>query len=109
MPGENGWSEMLASSLGKVKLMSGTLHIFRLKADPLQYQVNYNLGVHSWVQVFEPAGLDEFLRHSAVLPPDEVDAMLDELRSKGSTSEANVDIGESHLGEMGFAESSSEE
>lgn len=88
--------------------MSGTLHIFRLKPDPLQYQVNYNLGANSWVQVFDPNGLDEFLRHSAALPPDEVDAMLTELRSKGSTTEANVDIGESHLGEMGFAESPSE-
>lgn len=89
--------------------MSGTLHIFRLKADPLQYQANYNLAANSWVQVFDPVGLDEFLRHSAALAPAEVDAMLDELRSKGSTSEANVDIGESHLGEMGFAESPSDE
>jgi len=89
--------------------MSGTLHIFRLQADPVQYQVNYNLAANSWVQVFEPAGLDEFLRHSAALPPDEVDAMLDELRTKGSTTEADVDLGESHLGEMGFAESPSDE
>jgi hypothetical protein len=85
--------------------MSGTLHIFRLKADPLQYQVNYNLGANSWVQVFDPQGVDEFLRHSAALPGDEVDAMLEELRAKGRTTEADVDIGESHLGEMGFAES----
>ncbi len=89
--------------------MSGTLHIFRLKADPPQYQANYNLGANSWVQVFELAGLEEFLHHSAALPPDEVAAMLDELRSKGSTTEANVDIGEAHLGEMGFAESPSDE
>ena len=45
--------------------MSGTLHIFRWKADPLQYQVNYNLGANSWVQVFDAYGRDEFLRHSA--------------------------------------------
>ena len=35
----------LASSIAK--LMPGTLHIFRLKPDPLQYQVNYNLGANS--------------------------------------------------------------
>jgi hypothetical protein len=89
--------------------MPGTLHIFRLKADPLQYQVNYNLAANSWVQVFDPQGLDDFLHHSAALPDDEVTAMLDELRSQGRTTEANVDIGEMHLGEMGFAESPSDE
>jgi len=89
--------------------MPGTLHIFRLKENPLQYQVNYNLGANSWVQVFDPAHLDEFLRHSAALPPTEVDAMLSELRSAGRTTEANVNIGEAHLGEMGFAESPSDE
>jgi hypothetical protein len=89
--------------------MPGTLHIFRLKAEPLQYQVNYNLGANSWVQVFDPVGLDEFLRHSSALPESEVDAMLDELRSQGRTTEASVDIPEMHLGEMGFAESPSDE
>jgi hypothetical protein len=89
--------------------MPGTLHIFRLKADPLQYQVNYNLAANTWVQVFEPAGLDEFLRHSAALSAEEVDAMFKELSDGGRTTEANVDIGELHLGEMGFAESPSDE
>lgn len=89
--------------------MPGTLHIFRLSENPLQYQVNYNLGANSWVQVFEAAHLDEFLRHSSALPPAEVDAMLNELRSAGHTTEANVHIGELHLGEMGFAESPSDE
>ena len=54
-------------------------------------------------------GLDEFLRHSSALPESEVDAMLDELRSQGRTTEASVDIPEMHLGEMGFAESPSDE
>lgn len=89
--------------------MPGTLHIFRLKADPLQYQVNYNLGANSWVQVFDPTGLDEFLRHSTALEVSEVDAMLNELRRDGHTTEAYVDIPEMHLGEMGFAESPSDE
>jgi len=89
--------------------MSGTLHIFRLKPDPLQYQVNYNLGAHSWVQVFDAAGLDEFLLHSTALPVSEVEALLQELRSSGRTTQANVDLPESHLGEMGFAESPSDE
>ena len=35
--------------------------------------------------------------------------MLQELRSSGHTTEANVDLPESHLGEMGFAESPSDE
>jgi hypothetical protein len=89
--------------------MPGTLHIFRLKLDPLQYQVNYNLGANSWVQVFDPAGLEEFLLHSSALPVSEVDAILSELRTAGHTTEANVDLPESHLGEMGFAESPSDE
>jgi hypothetical protein len=89
--------------------MPGTLHIFRLRAEPLQYQVNYNLGANSWVQVMEPARVEEFLRLAAALPENEVSAMLDELRSNGQTTEANVDVGESHLGEMGFAETPSDE
>ena len=89
--------------------MPGTLHIFRLKAEPLQYQVNYNLGANSWVRVVDPVGLEEFLRHSSALPVSEVDAMLDEVRSQGHTTEAKVDIPEMHLGEMGFAESPSDE
>jgi len=89
--------------------MPGNLHIFRLRADPLQYQVNYNLGANSWVQVFTPQGLEDFLHHSAALPDDEIQALLAELRNENHTTEANVELGESHLGEMGFAESPSDE
>lgn len=89
--------------------MPGTLHIFRLKAEPLQYQVNYNLGANSWVQVMEPVRVEEFLRLAAALPDDEVNAMMAELRDDGHTTEANVNVGESHLGEMGFAETPSDE
>ena len=67
--------------------MPGTLHIFRLKADPLQYQVNYNLGAHSYVQVFEPERLEEFLRLGAALPDDEIQDMMAELRKDGHTTE----------------------
>jgi len=88
--------------------MPGTLHVFRLKAGPLQYQVNYNLAARSYVRVFDPAGLDEFLRHSSSLPTSEVEAMLEELHSSGHTTEAMVDLPESHLGEMGFAKSPSD-
>ena len=89
--------------------MPGNLHIFRLKADPPQYQMNYNLAANSWVQVFTPEGLDEFLHHSSALPEGEVEAMLSELRREGHTTTANVDLPESHLGEMGFVESPSDE
>jgi len=89
--------------------MSGTLHIFRLKSEPVEYQVNYNLGANSWVQVFDPAELDDFLRHNSALPPGEVDAMWTELRASGHTTEADVHLHESHLSEMGFAESPSDE
>jgi hypothetical protein len=89
--------------------MPGTLHIFRLKTDPPQYQANYNLGANSYVQVFDSTGLDEFLHHSTALPETEVEAMLAELRSSGHTTEAFVDMAESHLAEMGFAESPSDE
>jgi hypothetical protein len=89
--------------------MPGVLHIFRLKADPPQYQMNYNVGANSWVQVFTPPSLEKFLHHSAGLAPDEIDAMLAELRRDNHTTEANVDLPESHLPEMGFAESPSDE
>ncbi len=89
--------------------MAGTLHIFRRNQTPVEYQANYNLGATSWVQVFDPAGLDHFLRLGSGLPDDKVDAMLQELRDKGNTSEAPVIISETHLPEMGFAESPSDE
>ncbi len=89
--------------------MPGTLHIFRLQAEPLQYQVNYNLGANSYVQVFDPAGVEDLLRHAAALPGDEVDSLLNQLRSDGHTTEAVVDLPESHLTEMGFTESPSDE
>ena len=89
--------------------MPGTLHIFRLKADPLEYQVNYNIGAHAYVQVMEPARVEEFLRLAAALPDDEVTAILDELEKDGRTTEAFVNVGESHLGEMGFAETPTDE
>ena len=89
--------------------MPGTLHIFRLKSDPPQYQANYNLGANSYVQVFDAPGIEEFLLHSSALPVAEVNALLEELRSSGHTTEAVVDLPESHLGEMGFTESPSDE
>jgi hypothetical protein len=89
--------------------MAGTLHIFRLKADPPQYQANINVGAVSWVRVFDAHGLDEFLRHTWGLPESETEAMLGELRATGRTTEALVDIPEAHLPEMGFAESPSDE
>ena len=89
--------------------MPGTLHIFRLKPDPLQYQANINIGASSWVRVFDARGLDEFLRHTWGLPESETEAMLGELRAIGRTTEALVDIQESQLSEMGFAQSPSDE
>ena len=89
--------------------MAGTLHIFRRNDTPLEYQVNYNVGAASWVQVFDPQGLDHFLRLGTGLAPDTVDAMLTDLRDNGHTTEAPVGIGESHLAEMGFAQSPSDE
>ena len=88
--------------------MPGTLHIFRLKADPPQYQANYNLAARSYVQVFDASGIEEFLLHSSSLPVDEVNALLKELRSSGHTTEAVVDLPESHLAVMGFTESPSD-
>jgi hypothetical protein len=89
--------------------MAGTLHIFRRNETPLEYQVNYNLGPASWVQVMDPAGLDHFLRLSTGMASDSVDAMLTELRNNGHSTQAPVEISESHLPEMGFAESPSDE
>ena len=42
--------------VGRGTVMPGNLHIFRLQANPPQYQLNYNVGAHSWVQVFTPEG-----------------------------------------------------
>jgi hypothetical protein len=89
--------------------MPGTLHIFRLKSEPVEYQVNYNVGANSWVRVADPEELDHLLRHFSALPPSEVDAMWDELRNTGHTTEAEVHIPEAHLAEMGFVESPSDE
>ena len=89
--------------------MPGTLHIFRLKPDPQQYQVNYNIGANTYVQVFDPDGVSEFVTHATGLSPESAAALLDELRASGHASEASVDLPESHLGEMGFAESPSDE
>jgi len=89
--------------------MPGNLHIFRLQPEPPQYQVNYNVGANSWVQVFSPGGLEEFLSHATGLPAAEIEAMLTELRTEHHTTEANVELSESHLPEMGFAETPSDE
>lgn len=88
--------------------MAGTLHIFRRNDTPLEYQANYNLGPASWVQVFDPPHLEHFLGLGSGLPPDKVGAMLAELRDNGHTTEAPVSISESHLAEMGFAETPSD-
>ncbi len=89
--------------------MAGTLHIFKRNEAPLEYQANYNLGAVSWVQVFDPVGLDHFLRIGSGLTINSIEALLADLRAQGHTSEAPVDIRESHLAEMGFAESPSNE
>ena len=89
--------------------MSGKLHIFRLKTDPLQYQANYNLGTRSYMQVFDAPRMEEFLRHNTSLPDGEVNTMLDDLRSSGHTTEAIVDLSETHLAVMGFTETPSDQ
>jgi hypothetical protein len=89
--------------------MPGTLHISRLKTDPLQYQANYNLGTRSYLHVFDAAGMEHFLQHYTTLPVGEVNTMLNDLRSGGHTSEAIVDLSETHLAEMGFTESPSDQ
>jgi hypothetical protein len=89
--------------------MAGTLHIFKRNDSPLQYQANYNLGPATWVQVFPLRELEDFLRLSTGLRGAKIDAILGELRQSGHSTEAPVMIPESHLAEMGFAESPSEE
>ena len=57
--------------------------------------------------------IGDIARHQRIKDNDaefvSADAMLAELRDKGHTSEAPVEISESHLPEMGFAESPSDE
>jgi hypothetical protein len=89
--------------------MAGTLHIFKRNEDPLEFQANYNLGAASWVKVFDPVGLDHFLKGGSGLTANSIEALLADLSAHGHTSEAPVNIPESHLAEMGFAESPSDE
>ena len=89
--------------------MPGTLHIFRLKAEPPEYQLNYNLGAYSYVQVMDSEELDHFLRVPCALPETEVLQIWDDLSPKGSATVMNLDIPETHLPEMGFAETPSDE
>lgn len=89
--------------------MPGTLHIFRLNPDPPEYQVNYNIGSATWVRVFTPVRLDDFLRHSTGLPLDTVDDLSAELRDTGHITAQDLELPESHLAEMGFAESPSDD
>ena len=51
-----------SGAVGISRFMAGTLHIFKRNDSPLEYQANYNLGATSWVQVFDPVGLDHFLQ-----------------------------------------------
>ena len=104
-----GWR---ATSVGGASIslsMSGMLHIFRIAGDPAEYQVNYNLGTNSWAQVFTSETLDRFLQHSTGLPEAQVQDLWSELRANGHTTEANIEIAESHLTEMGFLEGPSDE
>lgn len=89
--------------------MAGVLHIFRRNDSPLEYQANYNLGPASWVQVFPAVALEDFLRVGTGIAPARVDGLLAELRDSGHATEAPVMIHESHLAEMGFAESPSDD
>jgi len=89
--------------------MAGMLHIFRRNETPLEYQANYTAGAASWVEVFDPAGLEHFLRNGSGMAAADVDAMLAELRDNGHTTEAPVQIRESHLSEVGFKESPTDE
>jgi hypothetical protein len=89
--------------------MAGTLHIFKRNDTPLEYQANYNLGAASWVQVFPQRQLEDFLRLGSGLDAVRVADILAELRQTGHSTEAPVYIAETHLAEMGFAESPSDE
>jgi len=88
--------------------MSGTLHIFRLKSNPVEFQVNYNLGSATWVKVFDNKEIDHFLRHDATLAEDQASAVLKELSESGRSTLGAFRFHEPHLAEMGFSESPSE-
>ena len=91
------------------RCMAGTLHIFKRHENPLEYQTSYNVGAVSWAKVFDPAGLDEFLRLATRLSPPSVEALLTDLRDQSHASKAPVEIRESQLVAMGFTELPSDE
>ena len=82
-------------------MMPGILHIIRLgqtrdKYDRLiaDYQITYNVpsGNAFYRTVRGDEELDEFLRHSAVVPTGERERAVGALREHGSATIPNVDI-----------------
>ncbi len=87
--------------------MPGYLHIFRLPEavndrQATRYQLNYTVGGNSYVRVFNPEGLDEFLRSNVGVAPEAAEEALRQLRCDGRTTIAEVDIRESEAPAMGL-------
>ncbi|MGI9100940.1 MAG: hypothetical protein ACR2IF_00720 [Terriglobales bacterium] len=88
--------------------MPGYVHIFRLGSEPHnggqapRYQLNYTVGGNSYVRVFDPGGLDEFLRSNVGVTAEASDSVLQQLQRDGRATIAEVEIRESEAPAMGL-------
>ncbi|ABF39559.1 hypothetical protein Acid345_0554 [Candidatus Koribacter versatilis Ellin345] len=80
--------------------MSGILHVFRTQPDV--YQVNYTLGVYSWVRTMPREELEHLLVTPVALEEDFLDKVLDELNAKENITIADVSITENEASALGF-------
>ena len=79
------------------------LNIFRLHDNPLEYQVTYNSGTDSWVRVFDPEGVVDFLVHDLAFAREQADRLRDQLGDSGHAVVEIPSLSEAHLVEEHFA------
>ncbi len=89
--------------------MSGYVHMFRLgseveksgRAVP-QFQLTYTAGGNSFVRVFEPAGLEEFIRSNLGITAAAADKAMADLRAGQPVTINDVEIPEHQTAAMGL-------
>jgi hypothetical protein len=69
-----------------------------------EYQFTYNDGSNSYARTFDEVGLVEFLKEDIALTPESLNALLTDLRDRGNTNVANLDIREQDASVMGLKE-----
>jgi len=92
-------------------LMAGYAHIIKLGEvvdsagiSVPEYQFTYNDGSNSYARTFDEMGLVEFLKEDIALTPEALNALLTELRDRGNTNLAGLDIAHQDASVMGLKE-----